>query len=131
MAIIRNKNPVDQAFLIWANGFPESRHPLDMGRFYVFIHTVYAYHRSVIKWSDYNYFNKRVLEVKPNMEDDQIKYFYDKLLEMLLFKKFSHIPIYELDPSGIDHCEKGVKDNKIYIKYRKSLKTTYYKQQNM
>ena len=53
MSVVRNKQPIDIAFVRWMRSYPESFHPYDMDRFYSFIKTKLKYRSK--KWNNYDY----------------------------------------------------------------------------
>lgn len=75
--MILHKNPLEESFLAWLNFYPESMHPCDMDRFYVFVKRVIMYNSK--KWLKKEYFTKRILELKPNFDLDKIDILFERL----------------------------------------------------
>lgn len=75
--MILHKNPLEESFLTWLNFYPESMHPCDMDRFYVFVKRVIMYNSK--KWLKKEYFTKRILEVKPSFALDKIDILFGEL----------------------------------------------------
>lgn len=73
--ITRHKNPIDEAFLVWMNNYPESFHPCVMKRFYIFVKKKFRYARNN-KWESFDYLEKSILEIKPRSNIQNIKTFY-------------------------------------------------------
>jgi hypothetical protein len=90
MSVVRYKNPSDYAFLEWMGMYPESHHPLDTERFYVFVKTVARFRNQ--KWRNFDYFEKRVLEHKPHFDKAEIEHFWSRMQEMLCFYQVSALP---------------------------------------
>lgn len=75
--MILHKNPLEESFLTWLNFYPESMHPCDMDRFYIFVKRVIMYNSK--KWLKKEYFTKRILEVKQNFALDKIDILFGEL----------------------------------------------------
>ena len=69
--LVYHRNPTEESFYIWINGFPESFHPCDMERFYVFIKCVKYYHAK--RWEDYTFFMNKI---KKQVQNFLMKIFY-------------------------------------------------------
>ncbi len=113
MAVIKFQNQSDYAFLIWMSNFPESGHPLDSERFYVFAKTVARYRNK--KWLDYSYFEERILKHTPKFDKEEIEKFWYKLLELVKFYKTGTVPAFGDD--GLNRYglyQRGVKNGKMY-----------------
>ena len=72
-----HRNPTEESFIIWLSNYPESFHPLDMERFYVFVHNVNSYHAT--KWLNKDYFEKQIKLHNPGFEQENIDRFYEIL----------------------------------------------------
>jgi hypothetical protein len=118
MASIRYKNQSEYAFLHWMNNYPESFHPLDMKRFYVFAKSVARYRSK--KWRDYSYFEKRILKHTPHFSRENITFFWEKLEELISFYRLAPIPTIRSENFSSDNkfrtgCyQRGVIDGKFY-----------------
>ncbi len=88
--VIHNKHPIQQSYNNWINNFPESFHPLDMDRFYVFAKTVHQYSRK----KDYIYWLNTKLS-KTNMTENHVEYFCKLLQTLLDFQKVKSFPLYQ------------------------------------
>ena len=84
LKIIRHKTPTEECFLSWITNHPESFHELDERRFYQFTHCVFSYNAK--SWLNKEYFRKRILELKPNFQINNIDEFYNRLL---ILKKYN------------------------------------------
>ena len=117
MATIQYKNQREYSFLVWVSNFPESMHPNDMDRFYIFVHTLIRYKRSE-KWLDFSYFQKRILKEKPNFKNTKIEYFFNELQKLIKFSQKGPISTIEHIPDTKDYAyyEIGVCKGKIYKK---------------
>ena len=73
-----HKNPTEESFIIWLSNHPESFHQLDMQRFYTFVRNVMSYHSK--RWFDKNYFQSQIKLHIPAFNDENINYFYERLL---------------------------------------------------
>jgi hypothetical protein len=113
MAIIIYKNTCEYMFLIWISQYPESFHPLDMERFYIFAKNVARYRAA--KWLNYSYFKEKILLANNNFNSKNIEVFHEKLLELVEFHKAG---IDEYMNGHFDkregYFQKGVKNGKIY-----------------
>lgn|GEM_PF-1861016 len=78
MKIIKHKTPTEECFIFWIKNHPESFHSLDERRFYQFAHCVFSYNSK--KWLNKEYFKKRILELKPHFQMNNIDEFYNRLL---------------------------------------------------
>lgn len=83
--MILHKNPLEESFLTWLNFYPESMHPCDMDRFYVFVKRVIMYNSK--KWLKKVYFTKRILEVKPSFALDKIDILFGELRVIADYEK--------------------------------------------
>ncbi len=83
---VYNYNPTEIAFSMWVRNFPESDHPLDEMRFYVFVKTCCRYKEDRLKWMRAGYFAKRCK--KAGLVDDEKieskKRFLEMYVQMLL-----------------------------------------------
>lgn len=108
--LVRHKNPTEESFLTWMNNFPESFHPFDEKRFFIFAHCIFSYNSK--KWLDKDYFIKRILEIKPYFLIENIDIFYDKLMDLKEYEYCSHLqPIEILEGKGFEQIQ--VISNKI------------------
>lgn len=117
MAVVRYKNQSEYAFLIWMNNYPESFHPLDMQRFYVFAKSVARYRGK--KWLNHSYFKNRVLKHTPHFNEDDIESFWEKLCELVEFHRVSPMPVIDLEVTASGKTrsgtyQRGVKNGKFY-----------------
>ena len=90
MGVIFHKNPTEESFIIWMDNFPESFHPCDMERFIQFAKTIIMYKAK--KWLEYKYFSKRISEMSPNFNKDNIALFFEKLNDIIEENKIKAIP---------------------------------------
>ncbi|CAN5689364.1 hypothetical protein BH23PAT2_BH23PAT2_08660 [soil metagenome] len=113
MTLIRFKNQTEYSFIIWMDSFPESFHPLDMKRFYIFVKTVARY-RSV-KWRDYGYFKQQILVRKPHFTGRDIEYFHDLVLKCLEFHRTPYIDsTNHSEDGGYGYKQVGIKNRETY-----------------
>ncbi|MCC7570898.1 hypothetical protein KO465_06160 [Candidatus Micrarchaeota archaeon] len=117
MAVIRYKNQTEYAFLVWMKNYPESFHPLDMRRFYVFAKSVARFRCK--RWLDYSYFEDRVLKHTSHFSKENIDLFWDKLTELVEFHQASPMPVIDLETSSTGETrpgtyQRGVKDGRFY-----------------
>lgn len=92
MVVIRNKTPIETAFNIWINNYPESFHWRDKERFYIFVKTVCRYSRSA---KSYDWLKKKIKKSGKYLDEDVIDKYCDKFVELQEFHKASPFPIYE------------------------------------
>lgn len=88
-----NKNPIEQAFNIWINNYPESYHPLDMQRFYVLVKTVCRYSRSL---KDGEWLKNKISEVKNSLSDEDVEFYCERFDMLQKFHKANVIPVYDI-----------------------------------
>jgi hypothetical protein len=117
MAVMRYKNQSEYTFLIWINNYPESFHPLDMRRFYVFAKSVTRYRSK--KWLSYSYFKDQVLKRTPHFSEDNIDLFWNKLTELVEFLHIIPMPVIDLETSSTGKArsgtyQRGVMNGKFY-----------------
>jgi len=113
MTLIRYKNQTEYAFIIWMSNYPDSFHPMDMQRFYVFVKTVARYRST--KWRRYDYFSQQILAHKPHFAEEDIDKFHDIMLKCLEFHKVPYIDsTNHSDDDGYGYKQVGVKNGEIY-----------------
>lgn len=113
MSLIRYKNHTEYAFIVWMSNFPDSFHPLDMRRFYVFVKTVARYRSK--KWRDYEYFKLQILARKPHFGEEDIERLHDIMQKCLEFHKTPYVDSSaHSDDGGYGYKQIGIKDGKIY-----------------
>lgn len=78
MSLFKIKQPVEYSFLQWINNFPDSGHWADKERFFRFVKTVCRYNAK--NWKKPDYLRKRILEAKPNFDQE----FLDSLLNLYI-----------------------------------------------
>lgn len=110
--LIRFKNQSECAFIIWMNNFPDSFHPLDMERFYVFVKTVARYRN--MKWRNYEYFKQQILARKPHFTEKDIDYLYDLMQNCLNFHRTSYIDSSSHFDGEYGYKQVGVKNGEMY-----------------
>jgi hypothetical protein len=78
--------PIQYSFEIWMNNYPESYHPLDMKRFYRFVHTVKRYSRKPITEG---WLRDEILKYqkthKNKLDDDKINYYCSLFRDLIDF----------------------------------------------
>lgn len=111
MTIIRHKTPTEECFLSWLNNYPESFHPKDEQRFYEFAHCIFSY--NVKNWLDKDYFSKKILELKPNFQIDNIDKFYNRLLILKEYNEFQKLPLISIITENDGFVQRQVINNKI------------------
>lgn len=113
MTLIRYKNQIEYAFIIWMSNYPDSYHWADMQRFYTFVKTVARYRST--KWRQYDYFRQQVLTRKPHFAADDIEKFHDIMMKCLEFYKAPYIDtINHSEDGGYGYKQVGVKNGEIY-----------------
>lgn len=91
---IQNKHPIDRAFQIWINNHPESSHPLDTKRFYIFVKTFCRYSR-LPNGEEYHWLKNR-LKNETNLSSKKINHYCDEFIKLKNFNKERPIPTIEL-----------------------------------
>ncbi len=95
------------------DNFPDSGHPLDERRFYVFAKTVARYRNK--KWRDYSYFEKCILEHTPHFDKEDIEKFWSRLRELVEFHSVNPIPTVSDDGEKRHGLyQRGIKGGKMY-----------------
>ena len=113
MAVVKYKNQSEYAFYNWLGSYPESGHPLDTQRFYVFAKTVAKYRNK--RWQDYAYFEKRVLTHSPHFDKENLEDFYYRLCELVKFYSIGALPTTTLDDENRrGFFQRGVRQGKRY-----------------
>lgn len=92
MPIQHNKNPIEISFRVWMNNYPESFHPLDMDRFYVFVKTVCRYSR---KRKDSEWLREKINQTKNSLTEDDIEYYCARFEELQNYNNVVSLPVYE------------------------------------
>ena len=85
MGIVINKQPTELAFVLWIKNHPESFHWCDMDRFYCFVNTLIK--RRNLKFRNYEYFEKRIIDILPNFEEKHIDYFFELMSKIIASSK--------------------------------------------
>ena len=106
---IVHKNPTEESFIIWLSNHPESFHPLDMQRFYTFVKNVISYHSK--RWFNKKYFVSQIKLHVPTFDEDNIDYFYERLLICRDYHESFITPL--IDNNGDEWCERKVIKHKI------------------
>ena len=83
-------NPCDYAFVQWMSNDPLGHHPLTEKRFYCFVKTVIRHNNQ--KYRDYSYFEKRIKEFAPFIEDEVIYQKYQLMLKLIDFHCVPPVP---------------------------------------
>ncbi|EKE22220.1 MAG: hypothetical protein ACD_7C00020G0028 [uncultured bacterium] len=91
MPIKHNEHPIEQAFTVWINNYPESFHPLDMDRFYVFVKTVCRYSR---KLKDDEWLRNKIKQSGSKLDEDDIDTYCYKFVELQNYHRAFALPIY-------------------------------------
>ena len=114
MAIVRYKNPTDQALIIWLSNWPNSGHPLDEERFMVFAKSTARYRNK--KWLDYDTFKKALEDSEHHFSEEEIQDYYYKLRSFVDFHSTPPMPLVShIDRQGdYGYYQQGVKDGRIY-----------------
>jgi len=94
MSISRNKYPIKKAFNLWINNCPESFHPLDMERFYVFVKTVCRYSR---KPKGSEWLRRKIKQIENKLSEEKIEIYCNKFEMLQEFHKAKVIPIYGIN----------------------------------
>ncbi len=89
--IKHNKYPIKQSLRDWINNYPESFHPCDMNRFYSFVKCICRYSR---KQKGYQWLEKK-LKQESNLNNEKIKIYCDKFVELQKFYKTPRLQIYK------------------------------------
>lgn len=92
MAVVHNKHPIEQSFYQWINNYPESFHPIDMERFYIFVKCVCRYGR---KMKGYKWLKDKIEKSGKKLSNDTIDTYCNKFVTLQEFYKASCIQIYE------------------------------------
>lgn len=117
MALIKLKNQVELSFHNWLHQHPESMHPLDMKRFYVFVKCVCVYNAK--KWKDSNFLKEKILELKPNFDPDLLERLLNLYENLIEFYRISALPRCWYIDDQVDahdgyYIERGIKNGSIY-----------------
>lgn len=88
--LIHIKHPIEESFDDWCNNFPESFHPLDMKRFYIFVKCTCKFGRG----KNYEMWLRKKLE-KSKMSIENIDYFCNLFGILVNFHKTYIFPLYE------------------------------------
>lgn len=78
-----HNNTTEESFLNWLDNCSDALNTADSERFYIFVKT--KIENAVKKWNEYNYFKQRILEVKNNFLEQNIKYYYNELQKLTKF----------------------------------------------
>ena len=103
-----HKHPVEESFIMWISMHPESFHPLDMHRFYTFVHSVIRYNAT--SWHSFKKFQEKIWFHIPNFSQDNIEKFFNLMQLLINFSKASFLPLYDYYGYGkvtIRTVEKG------------------------
>jgi CRISPR/Cas system-associated protein endoribonuclease Cas2 len=78
---------------MWINGHPESFHPFDMERFYVFVKCVCRYSR---KQKDHQWLRQRIIESGKISNKEVVEKYCEMFNELQEFYKTPWLRIYEV-----------------------------------
>lgn len=95
VAIIRNRHPIERAFNSWMHEYPESYHPLDMERFYIFVKTVIKYSRSE-DVRTYEWLKNKISSVSHRLSEEDVDNYCSKFVELQKFYKAKSTPVIEI-----------------------------------
>ena len=104
-----HRNPTEESFIVWITHHPESLHPLDMKRFYIFANNVNSY--KSIRWLNKKFFEKQIKLHRPNFKENYVDFFYERLLICHDYHHSCKTPL--LDDGGDFHCEIKVVNHEI------------------
>jgi hypothetical protein len=82
--IIRIKKPIEKTFHCWINNYPESYHPCDMERFYIFVRTVARYSRNPKSGI---WLREKLKKYKHHLEVDDITYYCNLFDTLIAYSK--------------------------------------------
>jgi len=102
MVVTKLKKPIEKAFNCWISSHPESYHPLDMHRFYVFVKTVARYSR---RQKNSSWLRGKIKKYKQtNLTEKDIEYYCNLFETLLDFSKVRSLPLCSIvrDNSFID-----------------------------
>lgn len=91
MAIVHNKNPIEKSFQHWIDNYPESFHPLDMKRFYIFVKCICRYSR---KDKNSVWLKKKIKKSGKNLSEKTINVYCQKFVELQKFYNAPCLQIY-------------------------------------
>lgn len=114
-ALVKYKNPVEYSFRQWMDNYPESAHWADRGRFVEFTKNVCVYNAK--KWKDVVFLKQRILEIKPNFEEDCLSDLISAFEFMVDFYKTPARRLCIEDHIAIKkgyYIERGFKNGKYY-----------------
>lgn len=116
MGIIRIVTPVEYSFHRWVSAYPDSGHPSDKKRFYIFARTIAHYHAK--KWKNTEYVEERILKIKPHFDPEYLKYLMGLLVDLLEYSMVAAIDAGNLDFEVTDNhvLEIRVKNDKVEMK---------------
>ena len=111
MKNIRHKTPTEESFLIWMSNYPESFHDLDDQRFYRFARCIFSYNAK--RWLNKEYFTKRILELNPNFQLDNIDEFYKQILISKKYNESTKLDCIGIDLNGDGYVQRQFINNEI------------------
>ncbi|MBP5342920.1 hypothetical protein J6Y73_03230 [bacterium] len=77
MILVRRINPIEIDFMSWIKSSPESCHPLDMKRFYIFVDDVLLYKKtSGKKWFNKDYFISQCKKHNTRLNEEIIEKYW-------------------------------------------------------
>lgn len=91
MTLIHNQHPIDQSFKLWISQSPESFHPLDLERFYIFVKCVCRYSR---KSKSGLWLRERLAKAKHRLSEEDIEYYCNELTKLQNFYKAPCMRVY-------------------------------------
>ncbi|MBA4320650.1 MAG: hypothetical protein C0412_19835 [Flavobacterium sp.] len=94
MPVIRNKKPIEKAFVLWISQYPESYHPCDMDRFYKLAKTVCRYGR---KAKHSQWLRKKIVNFEGHhLGEKDVEYYCDLFDKLIRFHRIPPVPLYEI-----------------------------------
>lgn len=95
VAIIHNRHPIERTFNSWISNHPETYHPLDLERFYIFVKTVIRYSRSQ-DTKTYSWLKDKIHGATHHLEEEDINTYCNKFVELQKFNKARCLPDIEM-----------------------------------
>lgn len=94
MVVRHNTHPIEQSFKYWINQYPESFHPLDLERFYIFVKCVCRYSR---KPKGSLWLREEIKKSRKQLQDDVVEAYCEKFVELQEFYNALCMQIYDIE----------------------------------
>lgn len=93
--LVKHKTPTAEAFHAWMSEYPESFHPADTRRFFIFVKTAVAY--GAKNWLNTRILKERIQKLKPKFDEETLDDLMSILENIKEYLSSPAIRVHEID----------------------------------